>query len=99
MHTDNEKDCETLLEKLRDADLVMNTNDAVSRSLYDIAALGEILIDFTASGCGEDGRCCMQEIREERLRMLQLQQESLGHVPRFLEKPEKICMENSFGRR
>ncbi len=56
IHTDNEKECEMLLEKLRDADLVMNTNDAVSRSLYDIAALGEILIDFTASGCGEDGQ-------------------------------------------
>lgn len=56
VHTDNEKECEILLGKLRDAELVMNEDAAVSRSIYDIVAFGEILIDFTARGCGEDGQ-------------------------------------------
>lgn len=34
----------------------MDTNDAVSRSIYDITTFGEILIDFTPQNINEDGQ-------------------------------------------
>lgn len=56
IHTDNEAECEEILEKLLEQDLLADTNDSVSRSLYDITVFGEILIDFTAQGENEDGQ-------------------------------------------
>ena len=56
IHTDNEKECDVILNKLLDADLIMETNDAVTHSLYDIVVFGEILIDFTAQGYNENGQ-------------------------------------------
>ena len=56
IHTDHETDCEMILNKLLDADLIMDTNDAVSHSIYDIVAFGEILIDFTSQDYNEDGQ-------------------------------------------
>lgn len=56
IHTDNEKECDMILNKLLDADLIMDTNDAIVHSLYDIVVFGEILIDFTSQGCNEDGQ-------------------------------------------
>lgn len=99
VHTDNEKDCETLLEKLRDADLVMNTNDAVSRSLYDIAALGEILIDFTASGCGEDGQMLYARNPGGAPANVAVAAGKLGARTTFLGKAGKDMHGESFGRR
>ena len=40
VHTDNAKECEEILFKLLEAGLLMDTNDAVCRSIYDIATLG-----------------------------------------------------------
>ena len=56
VHTDNEEECEEILEQLLAQELLCDTGDSVRRSLYDIAAFGEILIDFTAQGTGEDGQ-------------------------------------------
>lgn len=56
IHTDNEKECDMILNKLLDADLIMDTNDAIVHSLYDIVVFGEILIDFTSQWCNEDGQ-------------------------------------------
>lgn len=56
VHTDNDKECEEILFKLLDAGLLMDTNDAISRSIYDITTFGEILIDFTAQNINEDGQ-------------------------------------------
>lgn len=56
IHTDNEKECDIILNKLLEADLVMDTNNAFSHSLYDIVVFGEILIDFTSQGFNEDGQ-------------------------------------------
>lgn len=56
IHTDNEKECEKILEQLWEADLLQDTNDAVRRSLYDITVFGEILIDFTSQNINEDGQ-------------------------------------------
>lgn len=56
VHTDNDKECEQILFQLLEAGLLMDTNDAVSRSLYDITTFGEILIDFTSQGKNEDGQ-------------------------------------------
>ena len=50
VHTDNETECDKILEHLLEASLLMDTNDSVCRSIYDIAAFGEILIDFTPQG-------------------------------------------------
>ena len=56
VHTDNAKECEEILFKLLEAGLLMDTNDAVCRSIYDITTFGEILIDFTSQGENEDGQ-------------------------------------------
>lgn len=56
IHTDNEKECEEILYKLLEENLLMDTNDSVARSIYDITVFGEILIDFTSQGAGEDGQ-------------------------------------------
>ena len=56
VHTDNDKECDKILEQLLESDLLQDTQDAVCRSIYDITAMGEILIDFTAQGMSEDGQ-------------------------------------------
>ena len=56
IHTDNEKECDMILNQLLEEDLIMDTNDAVRASLYDIVVFGEILIDFTSQGYNESGQ-------------------------------------------
>ena len=56
VHTDNETECDKILERLLEASLLMDTNDSVCRSIYDITAFGEILIDFTSQDLNEDGQ-------------------------------------------
>lgn len=57
IHTDNEKECEKILNQLLEEDLLNdNTNDSVRQSIYDITVFGEILIDFTSQGTNEDGQ-------------------------------------------
>ena len=56
IHTDNEKECEKILFQLLEAELLMDTNDSVKRSIYDITTFGEILIDFTSQNLNEDGQ-------------------------------------------
>ncbi len=56
IHTDNEAECEEILRKLLEQNLLSDTNDSVKRSIYDVTAFGEILIDFTAQGKNEDGQ-------------------------------------------
>lgn len=56
VHTDNEKECEEILFKLLEQNLLMDTGDAVERSIYDITTFGEILIDFTSQNLNEDGQ-------------------------------------------
>lgn len=56
IHTDNEKECEKILFQLLEADLLMDTNDSIRRSIYDITTFGEILIDFTSQEVNEDGQ-------------------------------------------
>lgn len=56
IHTDNEKECEKILNQLLEENLLMDTNDSVRSSIYDITVFGEILIDFTSQGLNEDGQ-------------------------------------------
>lgn len=56
VHTDDEYECEKILEKLLELDLLLDTNDSVCRSIYDICVFGEILIDFTWQGINENGQ-------------------------------------------
>ena len=56
IHTDEEKECSRILERLIENGLLADTHDAVKRSLYDIVTFGEILIDFTWQGVSEDGQ-------------------------------------------
>ena len=56
VHTDNEKECEKILFQLLDQNLLVDTGDAVKRSIYDITTFGEILIDFTSRDINEDGQ-------------------------------------------
>ena len=57
IHTDNEKECEKILFQLLDQNLIVDTGDAVKRSIYDITTFGEILIDFTSQDINEDAVC------------------------------------------
>lgn len=56
IHTDNEKECEKILKKLWEEELLKDMNDAVRRSIYDVTAFGEILIDFTSQNINADGQ-------------------------------------------
>lgn len=56
IHTDNEKECETILAQLLEENLVAETWDSVQKSLYDITTFGEILIDFTSQGYHDNGQ-------------------------------------------
>ncbi|MDO4669531.1 MAG: carbohydrate kinase [Butyricicoccus pullicaecorum] len=56
IYMEDEQECEMIMSKLSDAKLILDTNDTVHHWQYDITALGEILIDFTAQGCNEEGQ-------------------------------------------
>ena len=56
IHTDEENECNQVLESLLEEGLLADTNDAAKRSLYDITTFGEILIDFTSQDINEDGQ-------------------------------------------
>lgn len=56
IHTDEENECDRILEQLLELDLLMDTDDSVKSSLYDITVFGEILIDFTWQGVNEEGQ-------------------------------------------
>ncbi|MBS6395657.1 MAG: carbohydrate kinase [Clostridiales bacterium] len=56
IHTDNETDCEEILFKLLEENLIAEAEDSVKKSLYDITVFGEILIDFTSEGYNENGQ-------------------------------------------
>ena len=56
IHTDNETECDMILTKLLEEELIVETSDAVAASIYDIAVFGEVLIDFTSQGCTDEGQ-------------------------------------------
>lgn len=56
IHTDNEKECEKILCRLLEENLIVESSDSVQKSQYDITVFGEILIDFTSQGYNEDGQ-------------------------------------------
>ena len=96
IHTDNEKECEKILFQLLVADLLMDTNDSVKHSIYDITTFGEILIDFTSHNLNEDGQMLYARNPAVHRRMLQWQPAGWERILRLLVKQEMICMENSF---
>lgn len=56
IHTDEENECNRILEQLLENGLLADTSDAAKKSLYDITTFGEILIDFTWQGVNVDGQ-------------------------------------------
>ena len=56
IHTDNEKECEEIFAQSLEENLNMESSDSVQKPLYDITAMGEILIDFTSQGYNENGQ-------------------------------------------
>ena len=56
IHTDEEDECDWILEQLLENGLLVNTIDAVEKSMYDITTFGEILIDFTWQGINKEGQ-------------------------------------------
>lgn len=56
IHTDEEAECNRILEQLIEAGLLADTKDTVEKSLYDITTFGEILIDFTWQGMNAEGQ-------------------------------------------
>ena len=97
IHTDNEKECEEILYKLLEENLLMDTNDSVARSIYDITVFGEILIDFTSQGAGEDGQTLYARNAEELRQTWLLRPRNWALTLHFWEKREKTCMENFSG--
>ena len=93
IHTDNEKECEKILFQLLDQNLIVDTGDAVKRSIYDITTFGEILIHLRISMRMD--RCCMPEIRAVHLPMVQLQPADWELILHLSVKQEKICTESS----
>mgnify|MGYP002602438744 CR=1 FL=1 len=56
IHTDEETECNRILEQLLETGLLADTSDAAKKSLYDITTFGEILIDFTWQGMNVEGQ-------------------------------------------
>lgn len=56
IHTDEENECNRILEQLIENELLADTSDAAKESLYDITTFGEILIDFTCQGMNSEGQ-------------------------------------------
>lgn len=56
IHTDEENECNRILEQLIENGLLADTSDAAKESLYDITTFGEILIDFTCQGKNSEGQ-------------------------------------------
>ena len=94
IHTDEENECNQVLERLLEEGLLADTNDAAKRSLYDITTFGEILIDFTWQGVNEDGQTLLPRIRVALLQMLQLRWQNLVDIPLLSGRQERICMES-----
>ena len=94
IHTDNEKECEKILFQLLDQNLLVDTGDAVKRSIYDITTFGEILILLPGILMRTD-RCCMPEIRAVHQPMLQLQPADWELILHLSVKQEKTCTESS----
>ena len=94
IHTDEENECNQVLERLLEEGLLADTNDAAKRSLYDITTFGEILIDFTWQGVNEDGQTLFARIRVALLQMLQLRWQNLVDIPLLSGRQERICMES-----
>ena len=46
IHTDEETECNRILEQLLETGLLADTSDAAKKSLYDITTFGEILINL-----------------------------------------------------
>lgn len=64
------------------------------KSCYDITTFGEILIDFTWQGVNEEGQAVFAQNPGELRQTWQLRRQNLVPAQLFLEKQEKICMEN-----
>ena len=97
IHTDEENECNQVLERLLEEGLLADTNDAAKRSLYDITTFGEILIDFTWQGVNDHGcrfRHYLPRIRVALLQMLQLRWQNLVDIPLLSGRQERICMES-----
>lgn len=56
IHTDDAEQCDIILNRLLEMELLVDTNDSVRRSLFDITAFGELLIDFTWQGISDFGQ-------------------------------------------
>ena len=94
IHTDEENECNQVLERLLEEGLLADTNDAAKRSLYDITTFGEILIDFTWQGVNEDGQTLFAQNPGALLQMLQLRWQNLVDIPLLSGRQERICMES-----
>ena len=94
IHTDEENECNQVLERLLEEGLLADTNDAAKRSLYDITTFGEILIDFTWQGVNEDGQTLFAQNPVALLQMLQLRWQNLVDIPLLSGRQERICMES-----
>lgn len=53
--TDDPAECEKIMSKLLELDLLAEADTIAQRSIYDITTFGEILIDFTKCGVNDDG--------------------------------------------
>lgn len=57
VHTDDASECDKIMNQLKELDLLAEENGIAfaQRSIYDITAFGEILIDFTWQGVNDEG--------------------------------------------
>lgn len=55
VHTDDAAECDKIMSKLRELDLLPEADSTAQRTIYDITTFGELLIDFTKCGVNEEG--------------------------------------------
>lgn len=55
VHTDDAAECDKIMLKLRELDLLADADGAARPSIFDITSFGEILIDFTRYGVNDEG--------------------------------------------
>lgn len=55
VHTDDAAECDKIMKQLKELNLLAEEDGEAQRSIYDITAMGEILIDFTWCGVNDEG--------------------------------------------
>ena len=92
IHTDEETECNRILEQLLETGLLADTSDAARNLCMILQHLGEILIDFTWQGMNVEGQTLFAQNPGGAPANVAVAAAKLGSHTALLGKPEMTCM-------